>query len=166
MRQPAIPTMRPPMAGPNAGPRAMVRVAKPMIVAVRLRGTCSRMILLIIGIAIPVPMPCSIRPMISITKLGDHMPRSVPTRKKAMAAPKRVRVRKHFFSQDEVGIIIASINKLMVVTHCTVDVVMPNSFIKVGKITFIAVSAHTPVNVKRPVATTEISTRASRRRSN
>ena len=166
IRQPAIPTISPPMAGPRAGPRAIVKVAKPMIVAVFLKGTCSRMMLLIIGMAIPVPIPCSIRPMIKTRKLGDHIPSKVPARKKKIAAPNSVRVRKHFFNQDDVGMMMASINRLMVVTHCTVDVVMLNSFINVGKMTFIAVSAHTPVNVSNPVATTEIITRASKRRSN
>lgn len=165
MRQPKAPTIAPPIAGPIAGPRAIVIVAKPMIVAVFFAGTCSMMIFDIIGIAMPVPIPCSMRPAMRTGKFGDHMPRSVPAAKNKTAAAKICLVRKHFFNQDEVGMMIASISRLIVVTHCTVEVVIPNSFIRVGKMTFIAVSAQTPVKVRSPVAMTEMITRLSSRRS-
>ena len=165
MRQPAMPTIMPPNAGPSAGPRTMTRVAIPMMVAVFLNGTCSRMMMFISGIVIPPLMPCRIRPMISTEKLGDQSPSSVPMVKNAQAAMKRVFILKRLVSQDDVGMMIASISRLTVVTHCTVDVGMPNSCISVGKMTFMAVSEAMATNPISPRATTEMMSRASRRRS-
>ena len=46
----------------------------------------------------------------------------------------------------------ARISRYPVVIHCTVDVPMPNSFISVGNVTFMAVSTTTPEKDMMPAA--------------
>ena len=51
--------------------------------------------------------------------------------------------------------IIARIRRYPVVIHCTVEVPMPNSSIRVGKVTFMAVSTTTPEKDMIPAAMME-----------
>ena len=70
------------------------------------------------------------------------------------------------FKYPEVGITTASTSRYPVVIHCTREVEIPNSFIREGKVTFIAVSITTPVKDSIPAAMIEKISRLSRRRSN
>ena len=108
IRQPAKLIINPPRDGPTAGPKAIVSVANPIIIPIFFVGTCSIMILNIIGSAIPVPAPCRIRPNMSTEKLGDHKPNNVPAIKSAKDAPNKVRVIKRFFNQEDAGIMMAN----------------------------------------------------------
>ena len=63
IRQPKQLTIIPPSDGPTAGAMAVIREAMPIIKPRRSPGTCSRIMLNIIGKAIPVPIPCSSLPI-------------------------------------------------------------------------------------------------------
>ena len=63
------------------------------------------------------------------------------------------------------GITTASTSRYPVVSHWTVEVLMENSSIRVGKVTFMAVSITTPVKDSNPAATMDRNSRASARRT-
>lgn len=100
----------------------------------------------------PVPAPWIRRPIRRTAKAGDQAQRSVPKMNREAAAMNSVRSLKRLFKKDDVGRITARTSRYPVVIHCTVDVVIPNSLIRVGKVTFIDVSTMIPQKEVRPVA--------------
>ena len=166
MRQPKRLTIYPPMEGPTAGARAHTSMPAPTMTPSRLSGACSIMILNMRGRAMPVPAPWRSRPRRRRRKSGDQAPRSVPRMKSPAAVKKSPFMGNRSFKYPEVGITTASTSRYPVVIHCTREVEIPNSFIREGKVTFIAVSITTPVKDSIPAAMIEKISRLSRRRSN
>ena len=116
-RQPKVSTTQPPKDGPTAGDRAQMSEATPIIMPMRLRGACSKMILNISGKAMPVPMPCKSLPTRSTVKVPANAPRSVPPTKRTLAVKKRRFMTKRAFKKADKGMMTASMRRYPVVTH-------------------------------------------------
>lgn len=119
----------------------------------RLAGACPRMMLNIRGNAIPVAAPCISRPASSTEKWGASAHSTVAPRNSRLATRNSAFSVWRRFRKDDSGTTRANASRYPVVSHCTVEVPMPNSRIRVGKVTFMAVSLTTPENDISPVAT-------------
>ena len=110
-RQPSPVTTKPPNVGPIAGAIAGIIVPTPIIVPILEAGTCSKIILNINGKPIPVPIPCSTRPISNTEKVGAAASMIIPTVKKQRAIKNKVLFLKERFKNPDKGMTIARTNK-------------------------------------------------------
>jgi hypothetical protein len=111
------------------------------------------------GIMIAVPMACTTRPTMSISKTGESAAMSVPTLKVDMAMRKTGRVLRRCISHPVIGITTAIVNANAVVSHCPWVASMRSDSWIFGSATLIIVSLRKTTNT---AASSRISARRLR----
>ena len=103
-RHPMVVAIRPPKVGPTAGPIAVIRVPRPIMVPMRVVGTSWRMMLNIRGKARLVPSPCMALPSSRRGKTGASASITSPVGKSRLAHRKRIRLRNQRLRAAESGV--------------------------------------------------------------
>ncbi len=101
----------PPTVGPIAGATVMTRDPTPISRPTLLRGDCSRMMLIISGVATPEPMPCTTRATRITGKAWPKIMISEPSTASATAARNSVRCSNLRLRYEESGMVEATTSR-------------------------------------------------------